>query len=99
MYTGDHDVPKDAIIERVKVRMSFSNQIPNKSQIRQLLIQLILEPIQYPTARSDGPIPLPFQEKLGSGLEMARLYAFGTVSGLNSPGLGCLFPDGTRHLY
>jgi hypothetical protein len=63
-------------------------------------MQLIyIEPIQYPIACSDRPIPLPLQEKLGSGLEMARLYTFGTVSGLDSPGVGCLFPTGTRHFH
>jgi hypothetical protein len=66
VYTGDHDVNKAAMLERVEVFFSQCSQTCNA--------YVFTEPVQHPDSRSYHHISIPHNSTLGISIDMATFY-------------------------
>jgi len=94
VYTGDHDVNKEAILSRVEVSFHRSST----GLLGRALRRSCSDSVQHPPAPTHGELPLPLNETLGVGIHVAAFHSRRTVNWLGNHGMGCFLSSGSRCL-
>ena len=97
VYTGDHEMSKDAMISRVKVGLLSS--VLYNPRLRLLTTISLPEPFQHRPSRPDHFLRLPLEPPLGSRLHLAQVHPYRPIARVFDHGLGRLSPTSARYLH
>ncbi len=101
VYTGDHEVQKEATLERVEVRFPLPIPQPLSVPIHLLICSTNANypsvPIQHPPPPSHGHIPLPHNSAINPRNHLPSFHPPRPIPRLPPRRLGCIHPPRPRH--